>query len=485
MNEDYGLPFDVEEDSSTKYEEDIYLGGAIEPLQKILPIIVGIIIITIIGLLAYSFFIGSQQKIEVSVKTIDGQLFKQNKLTVYDSQKNIVFEKKGQSSYVITLPNGNYFFEVNSSGYKQQTEYVTVDDKLKPFIILLRKDLDVDLQVFFPREITAGQKSSAQILMKNNSKKDVEIELEYNLTGILVLNNNKKIILQANSEKTLELELKAQTKKSREKEEGKIGIKLTKIEQSFSYKIIEAPDFDITQNIIFSGMEAVSSNGKNHQSKNIQITNNSNETLEGILLNFKIVSSKNNSKNDAIEWITFPKGITFEKIPPKSKITIPIEISLPSDAKSDTIKGKLIVSIFSIEQKKESNVEIRITKESTLSLMITTKKEFVINSTKKGQYEEIVSEIIVQNKGSIDVQNIAFTVENFKKCNLNWFEFTSNPALILKIEPNKTKKISFKVSAPKTAIAGQKKNCEISWRYINKITNNLVNKTKTITIIPK
>jgi len=463
------------------------VSGAIEPIKKFLPQIIGIIAVAAVIWFAYDYFIGSMVSATVAIYDTEGKLLEGSKLKLFASgNTEPIFSGKDNSTYAVSLKPGSYRFEAEAAGYGIKRGSFEISAENKETEIVLQKDLEVKiigLADSFPDRLYAGGTREFIVQLKNDSKENQTVNLlpegdikNFEFTGI------DGISIPANSagEALVGITVPAGTSV---KEAAKGDAKTATFRVEYTLEKDEA-DFTLFPNpaakIILSdaSFSAKARETGNKDEDEITVKNNNGFPIENLTLKIEITSATKNNPSEVLQWFQFseianepnPREIEISSIPAGATVKKELQVVLPLTAQKELdIKGNVVLDAPFLSEPKKQTLTLDITESASYGIQLALSPASPIKiswDSTIGKYEDKLVSLGLSNTGQLQLQNIVVSIANETDCSKDWLELIENSIDSLGV--GETSQLKMTASAP-VAVRGQEqpKYCSIRYRFDN------------------
>lgn len=449
--------------------------------------IVVLIILLVIGFVAYDFFVGSYRTIGFSVKNVENE-------NVADAQ--IVIMKLGETKPVYSGPAasqslkmGTYSVEASATGYRTASQEFTIENETPAVAIKLEKILATKItSKEFPIELYLGQATIGSVTLQNTGSKAETIELSWEgdfkdlvSKGFSVETNPASVTIpgqqtiQVPLEITVPAALVLKNKTTGDDKKGKIRLKylngpLTEI----NFKLLPEALVEIKPAKVTFTVEAGAVNAPLGK---ITIKNKGKVPIKNIQLSVSLDPASTAKP----EWFMFDID-SIEEIAAKATQEIQFYVSPPINPNPVLVSGQSHVVIQSDTWEKKIPMAITIQGvQAKLQVSHGITSELSINPEGAG-YEQITGKkVTVKNNGSVTIPRIE--IINFSsQCTDAWI-FFDEIGIINDLAPGETQTISFRVTAPSSTPADFTQSCTLKYAYLDPISGNETDQTNIDPVI--
>ncbi|MBN2126908.1 MAG: hypothetical protein JW703_00780, partial [Candidatus Diapherotrites archaeon] len=473
------------DDDSQEEPQGIDLSGT----KLILPVL-GVLVLLIIGFFAYSYFIGDIKEIEFRGKDLSGKNISNFTVKISNEQGEIIATaKEGEK---ISLRKGNYTARIIASGYKTEIQSIAVT-RNDSFSFELTADIDASFgNIQGLNEIVlAGETINAKIIINSNSslQADATISFSGDFKNVFEKNSveDKKITLKPGSnEIEVELKVKTKTSLSRYMNKDLIGVLSLKenpeITKNYSFKAGVLSENDLSFSETKLDFDKI--NAGESSSKTIIASNkNALVNFEKINLTLQITSSGTTSEEEILSWIELnPESIESLEANERSTKQIELKVTLPYDAPTERITGKIIASFKLMSEQKEKEIKFEFDSvEAEVGIELQEFPSGTIEITKEDSetvFPLTSFDFFIANTGELRLQNISIT----RKCEPyeanNWINLSKD--FLESIEAQEKQKITLRVNA--NTDEEQTIPCWIYISYLNPASTEKENIEKSFSI---
>ncbi|MFA6268401.1 MAG: hypothetical protein WC652_01175 [archaeon] len=475
-----------------------FSGGPSFDFKKYIPLAVIIIIVLIVGYLAFSW-ITSQQT--VTIKLLDSDLNPvSGGIILKDAQSKpiINYSPKGiAQTFTATLFPGDYFISVNAEGYSTvNSEKCTITKENAICSITVQRDLQAILTASLEgdfTEIYAGQTLSGTVQVVNkgtefNTEDIVPIDTSFFdvkmvPSAITTLNQGGSVFIDFNAKVKDSVTL---TKLTNSNLSFKIkGSKVTSNKIALSaIPAVKATEVTVTGTVSSTSLTA-------GDEKAFTITiKNTNKNF--VLKNVEIELIPDADSTQKVGWIKFggtpssvPNKTIIDSIDPTKSATVTIYITPPITEKIDSeLKGVLTINSYSINgEKAPLIVNLKVSKEKKVSLtLVGVSSPFTIQCKKDTGLctarSLSNSEVYFSNSGDVDISSITINIDYKSPSTPNCNQYltgvqTLNSANTKKINtiPAKGKEpLIVDMTAPSDAPDKDMARCLLTWVYLDPVS---------------
>ena len=455
--------------------------------KKILKYALIVVVIALIGWFLYDYFIGSFVDIQISVKDLEGKPISNNHIVVKQAENDVlVFERSGLPLYRQRLRRGNYSIEVDADGYKAFGTEVTFNKDNTSETVKLKKDMDIKiLELDMPKQLFANQQFILTAKLENKGDKQEEVELKFggDFKPFNCRPVDQRMLIGAGEIKDFNITCAVPEKTGLERstlgkdEEGSVSIKYITESKVKGFTLNPEPRITVSRSIKFNGMNPATPKTAKKQ-VDFVIKNYSRFPLYNIRLKIEISSAEKNTPEEVLKWISFTnsteqdkKSVLIGQVDVREEHREPIEVNVPLAAKPETIYGSIVMEAPFLETPRRIDLEIEVRSAAQANISVDYDDRVQISFT-NGKPRDKMDTIRIQNSGSLPVENIDLSIQNYTECTENWFSFTSSSA-IPKLEPKQTKEIYITLSTPPLAKVGDYVPCVLWLSYTDPVTGSI------------
>ncbi len=391
------------------------------------------LIVLIVIIFAVMFFLGSRQEVTFNISCADGVSCSSATIQIYDSGENKV-DFKGT---IGTLANGDYTIRVSKTNYSTVEENITVDKDNKEFPITLYKNFNygIDLIDLANGEPIYGtQQLNKQVVITNNSPKQLTGTLDYSITGTGKDGLAKKDIQVSFNPSSLDLS-EGQTITVYVTIQGK----LVTTEKAFELKmfvnggveppkgvemrLMPAAQLEIPNTFEKTDLKA----GETKEYTTIQIRNTSKIAAAN---NVKITIVGNTLEDESkLDWFSFAdpddetkRSMTINTIETAvsgndSTAIVRLIVTIPSTAqKDDTFHGKLVYTSPSMDKNEDyTAVTIKVKEGLVGEVLFVGKASYDAKkdgpTDAKTYYKILDNLVLFKNNSTIDIDSLTVTID--------------------------------------------------------------------------
>ncbi len=447
-----------------------------------------VVVIALIGWFLYDYFIGSFVDIQISVKDLEGNPVIDNHVTVKSAGNDVlIFEKSDLSVYRQRLRRGDYSIEVEADGYKPYAVERTFNEDNKSEVIKLKKDMDIKiLELNMPEQLFANEQFTLTAKLENKGSKGEEVEFKFG--GEFKAYNcrpaEQKMLINSGEIKDFNILCAVPSKTGLEKsttgkdKEGSVSIKYISESMDKSFTLYPQPRLNISKSVRFTGMNpAVPKDAK--KQVDFTIKNYGRFPVQNIRLRIEISSAEKNNPEEVIKWLSFTnstepdkRSILIGQIDAREEHREPVELSVPLDAKAETIYGSIVMNAPFLEAPKRISLKIDILKSAQAALSVDYDKSISIHFV-NGKPRDEIRTIKIKNTGNLTVENIDLQVQNQDECTENWFAFTSANS-IPSLASGASKEVYVTLTTPPLVRVGEYVPCVLWLSYTDPVTSDIV-----------
>jgi uncharacterized membrane protein len=447
--------------------------------------IIALVILLIIGWVAYDFFVGSYHSVNFSVKNTENENVSGASITITTVGETRAVYSGSPSAQ--SLKTGDYSVEANADGYRTGNQEFVVESDGETVTITLEKMLASKITATdFPSELYLGQSTTGTITLQNTGSKNETIELSFEgdfkeLTskGFAIETNPSSITvpgqqtIQVPVEITVPGSLVLKNKSTGDSKTGKI--RLTYLNGPFttvSFQLLPEPSLETK---IVSPKNTVNAGTENAPLGKISLKNKGKVSIKNIQLSISLDASS----TAQAEWFTFDTD-SIDELGAGATREIQFYVSPPLNPNPVLVSGQshVVVQSDTLEQSIPLNVTIQGV-QASLQITHNIASQLSVNSEGSG-YETVTGKkVTVKNTGSVTIPRIE--IINFSaQCHDAWI-FFDEEGIINNLAPGETNTISFRVTAPSTVPADFSQSCILKYQYLDPVSGE---ETDQITIDP-
>ena len=428
-----------------------------EKIRRNLKKIIAVVAIIIVAYFLYYYFIASLKEVEIFIQGMDGAKVNNARIEIVSEDgKTTLYKGEGYTHYATTLREGTYVVIVSAPDFLKKEETIEVGgEEGGSFNIIMQKDLKTKItSLEIPQRIYQGQKLNVEVILENTSAHTERLELLLEGAFSELLCEAPSIVsVQAKSEETVAIkcsvpeEISIPRGKTSTKKNFKVRIKYTGKSKSKDVDVFLAPEIT-TMPVKFN----VNPTTKPKDRKEFRIYNKSRFSVEDLNVYFEITSAKENDPEEVLSWLRFTKETgeeanktTILYIPGKDRETLNIELSVPTDAKSEVIYGNIVINAEFLAEPIKTPMTITISKEVNVGVKVTASTSIVSFTNREIGADRLIY-LRVYNEGDLTLNNVRIIIENPEECTSEWLEPLST-SVIDSIEPKKTKELPYTAKA--------------------------------------
>ncbi len=446
-----------------------------------------LIILLVIGYVAYDFFVGSYRTVSVSIKNTE-------KESVPDAE--IIIMKLGETKPVYSgtpksqsLKAGEYSIEASAVGYRTGNQDFTVEKDGDTIAVTLEKILATRItSKEFPTELYLGQTTTGSVTLQNTGSKAETIELAWEGDfkdlidkGFSIATDPASITIQGQQTLQVPLELTIpnslvlKNKTTGDDKKGKVRLKyLNGPFTDILFKLLPEPLVEIKPAKI---QFTVNAGAVNAPLGKITIKNKGKVPIKNIQLSVAVDPASTAKP----EWFTFDID-SIDEIAANATQEVQFYVSPPINPNPLLVSGQSHVVVKSDTWEERVPMAITIQGvQATLQVSHGISSELSIDREGSG-YETITGKkVTVKNNGAVTIPRIE--IINFSaQCTDAWI-FFDEIGIINDLAPGQTKTISFRVTAPSSILADFTQSCTLKYTYLDPITGTETDQTNIDPVI--